>query len=608
MSSKPKDKGVSRAVELVAGEVSAILSSWVHTREMPDLAPDDAADLLAVWAHLQRFDLAHVPAALWRRLDTVVGTDSAKLCNVFTGALRPAIWELALQGLRQSADNAETNEDWSAADAQALLLFQQLDEAELALWAAHHLVKANNLPLPDGLAAVIKGIEDCGTAFLSNLDLFLPVGSYAGGLLAAYRADLLGYDQKLWHTIWKFEILVDEMKHMAACQGGPLTVSQEELLALSETSIGQISALTVGWAPGAQAREPAEGDVCLASTWLRQVLEQLREALPQAESGWQTASRMAEEQVRCAVRATSGHPAAMHRGLRRLRSRCRLTMSLPISGWSADHPVEQARAIGLAALALIEEDQGRGCPADVAVSEVRLFLVRQELSPNIAAASAAILGECYRGLRQPVRLAAATGIPEVHVVRVQVERTADGMVVNHGWLQSFNMWLLLVVPETAALPLKSVSDVRLRFRNGHETRHTFRRAEEQTCLAVLLPELRAKKVAVYEILGAILSAAREPSEVWISPTPDFHIRTSPATRGPGVLSPLMYLLGATAATGDRLALVWHLERQTPSTEEEQWVAFHYLRYLLQGGDAAAQRAATLVRSQDWASSLREALS
>jgi hypothetical protein len=193
------------AVELVTGEIPALLSSWRYTRELretePDLAADDAVDILAAWAHLQRFSPEDIPEDIWDRISDVISRDGALMASLIGEVLDPSGWMEAAKKLEEA-----TNEvlcDVPAIDETALELFRQLDTAELAVWAAQKLGC-------DQSRELIYGLAECVNLFLEKLDIFVPAGDYARVMHAAYRSDLMGFNGDLFLTTEKFPLLIDE--------------------------------------------------------------------------------------------------------------------------------------------------------------------------------------------------------------------------------------------------------------------------------------------------------------------------------------------------------------------------------------------------------------
>jgi len=244
MNAPDKKALVQRAVDLVAGEVLAILSSWERSRGNPELAADDAIDLLAAWGHLQRFDGDRLPAGLWNRLNQVVSADGDHLSRLVPEALDPAGWLTAVEVLRAATDNAVTEEDHYAVNAQALVLFQQLDEAELATWAARRIRQAQGLSGLAALETLWQQLLESASVFAAESDLFGPARWYASGLLVAYRQDLLGFDADLWGTVAKYEIADAEGQELDRIHEPPPPMSQAEWQALSGGTV-QVAPLVI---------------------------------------------------------------------------------------------------------------------------------------------------------------------------------------------------------------------------------------------------------------------------------------------------------------------------------------------------------------------------
>jgi hypothetical protein len=261
MKGAAKNDTIRRAVELIAGEVPAILSSWKHTREMPDLRAEDAVDLLVAWAHLHRFDPKYLPENLWERISTAIDTDGAMLVRCVPEALDAAGWVPAMRNLKEQVDEAVTDEECQAADAEALLLFQQLDDAELALWGARRIQRDQGMAHSETLARFEEALATCWAEFMVNLGVFFGVDAYASGLLRAYREDLLGYDVELWSTIDKYKILVRTSSELSPSTDAMEPISEEQWLALCEASPPNREALAAARVTRGFGALGAEADV-----------------------------------------------------------------------------------------------------------------------------------------------------------------------------------------------------------------------------------------------------------------------------------------------------------------------------------------------------------
>ncbi len=218
-----------RAVELIAGEIDAVLSSWTRTKALrdaePDLAETDAIDLLAAWGHLHRFS-----EATHEKLAQVVAEDASLLAQLTASGLHPEGWIAELRLLEEATDSTLCDEDVFAARDMALRLFRDLDDAELACWAAARLGCAETVQ------KTRRELDECAAEFVLHSDLFNPIADFARGMLCAYRPDLFGFDADLFMITEKYTLLVDEDVLVPWGEEEDEPFTQEEAAALAEAA------------------------------------------------------------------------------------------------------------------------------------------------------------------------------------------------------------------------------------------------------------------------------------------------------------------------------------------------------------------------------------
>lgn len=180
-----------QAVELVAGEVKALLSSWRHTRclaeEAPDLAQDDALHILAAWAHLRMFD----PTAFTEgdreaaeAVEEAVKQDGGRLAQLAARAFDAEEWLRGLDELEQASGNVVCEDDLRRVNRAALALFRELDAADLARWAIRAVGCAGDF------GEMRKGVGECVGQLKVKADLFVPAAGYKWAMHCACRRDL----------------------------------------------------------------------------------------------------------------------------------------------------------------------------------------------------------------------------------------------------------------------------------------------------------------------------------------------------------------------------------------------------------------------------------
>ena len=239
--SSPEDSELTRrAVELIAGEVPAALSSWRESRALPDdndLKIDDAIDLLALWGHLQRFAPEVVPREVWDDLQEAIHADGPFMAKLVEKGLDPRGWREALDDLLEQQDDVLTDEDAQAVNSASLLLFRQLDEADLAVWSAVHILGEDDAKLLADLRD--WELSECQLALEENSSVFHNARGYITGLLEAYRDRdaLLEHDRALFATTLKFMYIADEVARIAfPGETEPEQFTKEQFAGLIETT------------------------------------------------------------------------------------------------------------------------------------------------------------------------------------------------------------------------------------------------------------------------------------------------------------------------------------------------------------------------------------
>ena len=221
-----------RAVELVTGEIAALLSSWARTRDLRgselDLAAADAIDLLAAYAHLDRFAKETLPPDILEEVAPVVESDGAIMASLVGEGLSPSGWLEEASALEEATDSVSCDEDVCAVREMALRLFRELDTAELACLAAKKIGRAEDI------SDLVEALAECGEVFVWKSDLFQPVADYARAMLAAYRSDLMGADRDLFVITEKYRLLVDEDVLVPFSQTEAQVMTQEGWAELSQ--------------------------------------------------------------------------------------------------------------------------------------------------------------------------------------------------------------------------------------------------------------------------------------------------------------------------------------------------------------------------------------
>ena len=174
----------TRAIQLISGAVFAHLSSWEHTRKGGTIAIDDAIEILSEWAAFQRWAPEDRPAKEWEALNDAIRQDGHLMCDLALVGLCPDGWEASVKNLEYLIDNSATSDLVKVAQDEAVLLFDQLDEAELVCWAIIQLRGEEEVP---GLAELSGGLCRCGQILRENQSLFFGARHFAKGVLSSFR-------------------------------------------------------------------------------------------------------------------------------------------------------------------------------------------------------------------------------------------------------------------------------------------------------------------------------------------------------------------------------------------------------------------------------------
>ncbi len=218
------------AVDLIASEAHAIVSTWKRVKGIADLAVHNAVDVLACWGALRRFDPHLVRRETLQELDDAVREDGELLARAVPEGLDPDEWIRAVEELAIETDSATEAGSERDVEERALRLFCELDDADLAAWGARYVAGSRkSASLEEPLEELMRGLARCWGAFANDPSLFLPAAPYADGLLSAFRKDLLRFDPELHGTSQKFRLLADvNARTSGSLDADPMPMSREE--------------------------------------------------------------------------------------------------------------------------------------------------------------------------------------------------------------------------------------------------------------------------------------------------------------------------------------------------------------------------------------------
>jgi len=204
----------SRAIEYIAGEIPALLSSWRRTQNLTgedqDLAADDAADLLASWAGMQRLAESDRPTETWTELDEAIDKDGPLMAELAIKTLRPEDWLRKLKDLDEATENALSEEAATVVQSASLALFRELDAAQLVEWTASRILGKEKTQ------KLRAKLEDCEGEFQVLTDLFhTSAADFADVVRSAFRKDMMGFDFDLHMIASKYHVIVQEAEDSA---------------------------------------------------------------------------------------------------------------------------------------------------------------------------------------------------------------------------------------------------------------------------------------------------------------------------------------------------------------------------------------------------------
>lgn len=193
--------------EEIIEEAAELLSFWAVIRNDPRLAPHTAADLLGVWAHLQRFATGDVAGEIADRLDGLVHEEKDRLATCFLRLSHPALDEAIIR-IDRAWDGLGTWDACQELESETRDLFDALDRQSLAVYALQQLVSAEDGWRPD-IEELARKVEKAERTLLQHAESFYPAASLATAMLEEYRMDLAEVNRALWMTTLKYRRMAD---------------------------------------------------------------------------------------------------------------------------------------------------------------------------------------------------------------------------------------------------------------------------------------------------------------------------------------------------------------------------------------------------------------
>ena len=193
------------SLRYLAEKAAGILEERDTEHQAHRKSPDFALRALAIWGQLQRsLEEASIEGlrAQWKPAWDEEAESWAKL---YLDYFEPAAWLRARERLIEAMDQLGPGEDFEAIQHDALFLFCQLDEMELAHWSLRSL----KLDEDDQREwdTMNEQLADCRTAVELDPSVFSTVFRYAQMLESGFREDLAG-EPELWETTAKFDAVL----------------------------------------------------------------------------------------------------------------------------------------------------------------------------------------------------------------------------------------------------------------------------------------------------------------------------------------------------------------------------------------------------------------
>ena len=216
MTPTPYVRPALSVIRAGTADAAAVVAAWLSRLGHVLAAPSDrgadlgAHELLALWAALQRLrpELLRQgdPSGHAARANEAVHGLGGERARKAATVARPADW---LASARSFAEGMASLDD---AEATAARLLAELDEAELAAWAARRLGGADE--------TLEKDLATCATWLEEHPQVFLPAERYVQAVALGLRQDLPAFDLDLAWTADKFVVLLDDLEEAERDTGG----------------------------------------------------------------------------------------------------------------------------------------------------------------------------------------------------------------------------------------------------------------------------------------------------------------------------------------------------------------------------------------------------
>lgn len=193
------------AQSLVEGEVNSLVTFWPDIRDDAAISPEVAFDLLAIWAHLRRFDVASLDESLGESLTALLSRDKDAIVDAALRHPFPADWAEIADRIDETWDQVTDDDDIEHFEDAINEHFELLDRGSLVAFAVE---KLGPWQLDDDRLSNLLLAVQLGEEYIANhRDVFLPAAVMASSMLDSYRHDLHEADEKLWETTLKHRVL-----------------------------------------------------------------------------------------------------------------------------------------------------------------------------------------------------------------------------------------------------------------------------------------------------------------------------------------------------------------------------------------------------------------
>lgn len=222
----PKESPTAQT--LIQGEINALVSFWSDVRDDNQIGPKVAFDLLAIWAHMKRFEPSTIDETLVSRLNALVTEDQNFICEQVLRSSYLDNWTDIADRLDEAWDNVADEDEIDDLEHSISEHFELLDRCSLVVYAINRL--RSKVETDERFQALQNSVNHAEEHLAGDPDMFLPAAVYASSMLDSYRHDLHDADELLWETTLKhrrLQELIDEQQAPSTPVAIPREVTEE---------------------------------------------------------------------------------------------------------------------------------------------------------------------------------------------------------------------------------------------------------------------------------------------------------------------------------------------------------------------------------------------